>query len=124
MDNENEMKTIVLGASLNESRYSNKAVKLLKHHGHEVIPVGKDKGAIDDITIRSEWPSQEKPDTITLYINPELQKNYYNDILHSGARRIIFNPGTENPELEKLAQEKNIQTEEACTLVLLNTNQF
>ena len=121
---EKEMKTLVLGASLNESRYSHKAVKLLKQYGHEVIAVGRDKGEISGVTILNSFPKHEVIDTITLYLNPSLQKAYYPSILDAKPRRIIFNPGTENSELAEQAMQQGINFEEACTLVLLNTNQY
>jgi predicted CoA-binding protein len=121
---EKEMKTLVLGASLNEARYSYKAVKLLKQYGHEVIAVGRDKGEISGVTILNAFPEKETIDTITLYLNTHLQKAYYQSILDAKPRRIIFNPGTENSELAEQAVQQGIECEEACTLVLLNTNQY
>jgi len=118
------MKTLVLGASLNESRYSNKAIRLLKQYGHEVIAVGRDKGVVAEIHIQNSFPENTHIDTITLYLNPGLQKAYYEDIWNARPRRIIFNPGTENQELKEQALQKGILCEDACTLVLLNTNQY
>ncbi|MBK7149426.1 MAG: CoA-binding protein [Bacteroidetes bacterium] len=118
------MKTLVLGASLNESRYSNKAIRLLKQYGHEVIAVGRDKGNVAAVSIQNRFPENALIDTITLYLNPGLQKAYYEDIWNTRPRRIIFNPGTENPELREQAVQRGILCEEACTLVLLNTNQY
>lgn len=118
------MKTLVLGASLNESRYSNKAIKLLKQYGHEVLAVGRDKGEVSGVPISNCFPEQTIIDTVTLYLNTSLQKNYYQNILNAKPRRVIFNPGTENPELTALAEQNGIICEEACTLVLLNTNQY
>jgi len=118
------MKTLVLGASTDSSRYANKAIRLLRAHNHDVVAVGKDEGSVADINIIHEIPAGEKVDTLTLYLNPERQKLYYQKILELKPRRIIFNPGTENTELEKLAAENGISTEEACTLVLLNTGQY
>ena len=118
------MTTLVLGASENASRYSNKAVKLLRAYKHEVIAVGREQGNIDGVEIQTSLPVNRPIDTVTLYINPIHQKEYYQKILALKPRRIIFNPGTENDEFEKLAQQNGIFTEEACTLVLLNTNQY
>lgn len=118
------MTTLVLGASEDISRYSNKAVRLLRTYNHDVLAIGKQKGTIGDVTIETAFPLSEKIDTITLYLNPIHQSIYYQDIISSKPRRIIFNPGAENNELKKLAEANNIQTEEACTLVLLNTNQY
>ncbi len=118
------MKTLVLGASTNPSRYSFKAIKLLRAYKHEVLAVGRDTGNVDDVTILSSFPENEKIDTVTMYLNPLHQKNYYEKIIAIKPRRIIFNPGAENDELEKLAEQNGIKTEEACTLVLLNTGQY
>lgn len=118
------MKTLVLGASTDPLRYANKAIKLLRAHQHEVVAVGKDEGSVEDVNIIHGFPGDEKIDTVTLYLNPVRQRSYYQEIMRLKPRRIIFNPGTENTELEKLAAENGIATEEACTLVLLNTGQY
>ena len=118
------MKTLVLGASLNSSRYSNKAVKLLRAYKHEVLAIGRDEGNIDDVKIVHAFSADDKIDTVTVYLNQEDQKIYYEKIVAAKPRRIIFNPGAENDELEKLARENGISTETACTLVLLNTGQY
>lgn len=117
-------KTVVLGASPNPARYSNLATGRLAAHGHTVIPIGKRKGQINDIDIVNETVSIEDVDTVTLYLNAQNQKQYYDYILSLHPRRIIFNPGAENEELAKLALENNIQPMQACTLVLLSTNQY
>jgi hypothetical protein len=117
-------KTLVLGASPNPDRYANRAVKKLKMYGHEVIAVGRKPAGIDDTQILQKIPREENIDTITVYLNAENQKQYYTDIISLHPHRIIFNPGAENPELEELAQKNNIETMEACTLVLLSTGQF
>ncbi len=118
------MKTLVLGASLNPSRYSNRAVKLLRVYQHEVIAVGRDEGSIDEVKIKHSFTVDDKIDTVTVYLSQEHQKQYYEKIVAAKPRRIIFNPGAENSELEKIAQANGILSEEACTLVLLNTNQY
>ena len=118
------MKTLILGASTNLSRYSNKAIKLLRAYKHEVIAVGRDTGTVADVTIQSSFPENEKIDTVTMYLSPVHQQGYYEKIIAVKPRRIIFNPGAENRELEKLAEQNGIKTEEACTLVLLNTGQY
>ena len=118
------MKTLVLGASTDSSRYANRAIKLLRAHNHDVVAVGLDEGNVAGVDIIHDIPGEEKIDTVTLYLNPKRQTAYYNKILNLKPRRIIFNPGTENSELEKLAAENGIKTEEACTLVLLNTGQY
>jgi len=117
-------KTVVLGASDNPERYSNLAIKKLRAHGHPVIAIGKRKTAVEDVPVQQEAPSAAGVDTITLYLNPNNQKAYYDYILSLHPKRIIFNPGAENEELKKLAKEKKIDVMEACTLVLLTTGQF
>ena len=117
------MKTLVLGASTNPSRYSYKAIRLLRSYKHEVLAVGLNGGRVDDVEISSQWPT-EHFDTLTMYLSAPHQKDYYPLILNAKPRRIIFNPGAENDELKKLAEQNGIKTEEACTLVLLNTGQY
>ncbi len=117
-------KTLVIGASLNPSRYSHRAIENLRKHGHEVIAVGRDSGRVADVDLQKDLPRDLGIDTVTLYLNPERQKEYYDAILKLQPQRIIFNPGTENPEFEAMAEAKGIATEEACTLVLLSTHQY
>lgn len=117
-------KTIVLGASQNPSRYSNMAVQRLSSHKHPVVAIGRREGQIGDTNIITGTPKEEGVDTVTLYLNPTNQKPYYDYILSLKPKRIIFNPGAENYELEKLAEQNGIQPMEACTLVLLSTGQF
>lgn len=117
-------KTVVLGASPNPSRYSYLAVNKLSAHGHPVVAVGRKTGTINNTTIATAPPPETDVDTVTLYLNAQNQKQYYEYILSLKPRRIIFNPGAENPELEALAEENAIQPLEACTLVLLSTNQY
>ncbi len=117
-------KTVVLGASLNPSRYSYLAVNRLLAHGHEVIPIGKRQGKINGTDIITESLSIENVDTVTLYLNAQNQRQYYDYILNLHPTRIIFNPGAENQELAALARKNKILPMEACTLVLLSTNQY
>lgn len=117
--------TLVLGASTNPERYSNIATLRLLKHNYTVFPVGLRSGKIAHLDILTDKPKLKDVDTVTLYIGPKNQPQYYDYILNTICpKRIIFNPGTENPELEKLAQDLNIETEEACTLVLLATNSY
>ncbi|MCG9911116.1 MAG: CoA-binding protein [Flavobacteriales bacterium] len=118
-------KTLIAGASNNPSRYSYKAAHMLKSEGIDFIPVGLKRGEVAGQPILNKWPDTvEKLDTITLYIGPDLQPPLYDNILKLQPRRIIFNPGTENEELVQLARAKGIETEYACTLVLLSTGQY
>jgi uncharacterized protein len=117
-------KTLVLGASDNPSRYSYLAVQRLRNHGHPVVAIGRKATVVADVNVTTEKTAFEDIDTVTLYLNPLHQQDYYDYILSLHPRRIIFNPGTENEELEQLAGRNNIATIEACTLVMLSTNQY
>lgn len=117
-------KTVVLGASDNPDRYSFLAVEKLRRYGHPVVAIGKKTGHIADTGIITGQPAEADVDTVTLYLNPALQRQYYDYILSLKPRRIIFNPGTENPELRQLAEENQIKPLEACTLVMLGTGQY
>ncbi len=117
-------KTLVLGATPKPNRYAYIATEMLVDYGHTVLPFGIKKGNIGNLTILNEWPEDEDIDTITLYINPTIQQDFYERILALRPKRIIFNPGTENQELVELAKMNNIIAQEACTLVLLRTNQY
>lgn len=117
-------KTLVLGASEKPERYSNLAIRKLQSHGHEVVAIGTREGKVQDVNITKERQEISGLDTVTLYLNPDNQKAYYDYILSQHPQRIIFNPGAENPELTSLANEKGILTENACTLVLLSTGQY
>jgi predicted CoA-binding protein len=117
-------KTVVLGASENPARYSFEAVTRLRKFGHEVVAVGRKAAVVAGVQIETEPPAVNAVDTVTLYLNPTAQKAYYDYILSLHPKRIIFNPGTENDELEELAKINGIATIEACTLVMLNTGQY
>jgi uncharacterized protein len=116
--------TLVLGASANPSRYSNLAINSLRRYNHPVVAIGKRSGIVGDTPVEIIPRDIEGLDTITLYLNPGNQRQYYDYIMKLKPRRIIFNPGTENDELAKMAQDKGIQPLEACTLVLLSTGQY
>jgi predicted CoA-binding protein len=116
--------TLVLGASPNPDRYSFLATKFLHEKKYQVYPFGIKKGKIGELTILNEWPVSGTIDTVTLYVGPAGQVEYYDAILALLPRRIIFNPGTENPDLQALATSKGIDTIEACTLVMLKTGQY
>jgi predicted CoA-binding protein len=116
--------TLVIGASQKPDRYSCKAVQLLRSYGHEVIAYGNRAGNIGDVEIFTDWNPDWSPVTITLYINPKIQEQFMDRIIALHPRRVIFNPGTENPEFQKLLRQNSIEVEEACTLVLLSTGQY
>ncbi len=117
-------KTLVLGASPNPRRYAYLAAEDLLSNGHEIVMVGRRAGEIRGIQIETDFPIYNDIDTITLYVGPSNQNDLYDYILKINPKRIIFNPGTENSELRKLATEKGIETEYACTLVLLSLDSY
>lgn len=117
-------KTLVLGASDNPSRYSYLAINALQSKGHDVAAIGKRPGTVGEVKIETTVKDIDNVDTVTLYLNPSHQKQYYNYILSLHPKRIIFNPGAENEELFSMAKEKGILPKEACTLVLLSTGQY
>lgn len=118
------MKTLVLGASEREDRYANKAVRKLVEHNHEVVAVGRSAGRIGDVPIETGQPVFADVDTVTLYIGPRFHSDISDYVLKLKPRRVIFNPGTENPEFQQLLESKGIAAVEACTLVLLSTGQY
>jgi len=117
-------KTLVIGASLKQERYSYLAINKLVSHGFRVVALGIKTGIVAGIKIDTKLKLYENIHTVTLYINPSIQKMYYNFILELKPERVIFNPGTENPEFYKILEKNNIQYDVACTLVLLSTNQY
>lgn len=117
-------KTLVLGASPDPSRYSYLAIMKLREKDHDVVAIGKRNGKVSDVKIDTKEKVIENLDTVTLYLNANNQKEYYNYIFSLKPQQIIFNPGAENKELVSLAEKKGIQAREACTLVLLSTGQY
>lgn len=117
-------KTLVIGASDNPARYSYLVVQQLVRHGHPVVALGKRAGQVAGVSIITGRPEDEDIDTVTLYLNPANQEAYYDYILSLHPVRLLFNPGTENDVLAKMAEARGIQSVEACTLVLLGTNQY
>ncbi len=117
-------KTLVLGASENPARYSNMAIKKLIARQQPVVAIGKKKGLVSGIQIETTQKPFTGIDTVTIYLNPLHQKEYYQYIISLQPKRIIFNPGAENDELFDLAVQHHIKPLEACTLVLLNTGQY
>ncbi len=118
------MKTLVIGASTNPERYSFKAINSLLNHNHSVVAIGQKIGEVSGVKIQTKQIPLKNIDTVTLYVNPKNQRDYYNYILQLQPKRVIFNPGTENPEFYQLLKANSIKVEEACTLVLLATNQY
>lgn len=117
-------KTLVIGASLKRERYSNLAINKLVNNGIEVLAIGSQQGEVSGVTIQTEMTVFDDINTLTLYLNPIAQKPYYNYIINIKPQRVIFNPGTENPELFDILNQNNIYFELSCTLTLLATNQY
>lgn len=117
-------KTLVLGASLKPERYSYLAIRNLRKHGIEVVAIGSRKGKVEDVEIQTEPLIVSDIHTVTLYLGPKNQLPYYDYIINLKPKRLIFNPGTENPELEKLARLNGIDVVEGCTLVMLSNGTY
>jgi len=125
MTDTKQQRVVVVGASPKAKRYSNRAVRLLLQHGHEVVPVNPGVSMIEDLKVIPRVADVTgHVDVLTLYVTAQISSSLEDDIIQMNPGRIIFNPGTENPDLRTALEAKGIQTEEACTLVLLNTNQF
>ena len=120
----NMKRTLIIGASSNPERYAYKAAERLLAHGHEIKLLGLRPDVIFGQTIDTERKQYEQLDTVTLYVGPKNQPGYYDYIVSLKPNRVIFNPGTENPEFEIILKKNGIAYEEACTLVLLGTNQY
>ena len=117
-------RTLVLGVSLNPNKYSNLAVQKLVNYNIETVAFGLKSGEVSGVVVNTELMDFKDIHTVTLYLNPKNQQEYYDYIVSLKPKRVIFNPGTENPELYKILKENDIMFEEACTLVLLSTNQY
>lgn len=117
-------KTLVLGATTKPDRYAYKAINALVQKGHTVLAIGQNTGEVAGVKIYTKAIPVKNIDTVTLYLNPSRQLDYYNYIIEAQPKRVVFNPGTENPELYQLLELNNIKAEVACTLVLLATNQY
>ncbi|WP_304143231.1 MULTISPECIES: CoA-binding protein [Mesoflavibacter] len=117
-------KTLVLGASLNPVRYSNTAINKLVANNIPTVAFGLREGEVAGVKIDTDLKMYTDLDTVTLYLNPTRQKEYYDYIVSLNPNRVIFNPGTENPEFYKILDKNNIVYEVACTLVLLSINQY
>jgi predicted CoA-binding protein len=117
-------KTLVLGATPNPDRYAYLAANRLARHGHEIVNVGIKTGTVAGVPIEKPETIHPDIDTITLYVGPRNQPSLYNYILETKPKRVVFNPGTENEELESQLRQHGIEPVEACTLVLLSTGQY
>ena len=119
-------KTVIIGATPNPSRYAFLAAQNLKLRKHEFVPIGIKKGEVQGEPIQqiTDKPAIKDVDTITMYVGPQRQPPWYDYLLSLKPKRIIFNPGSENPEFTRLAESKGVEVVEACTLVMLRTNQY
>jgi len=117
-------KTLVLGATTKQDRYAYRAINMLVQKGHAVLAIGQNTGEVAGVKIQTKAIPVKNIDTVTLYLNPTRQRDYYNYIIEAQPKRVVFNPGTENPELYQLLELNDIKAEVACTLVLLATNQY
>jgi histidine triad (HIT) family protein len=117
-------KTLVFGASVNPERFSNKAIKMLKNHGHSIVAIGGRENEVDGTKILTGHPPLQGIDTITMYMGEDRQSEHETYLLSLNPRRIIFNPGAENRSFASKAKEIGIEVEEACTLVMLQTGQY
>lgn len=118
------MKTLIIGASNNPERYSYKAAERLLAHNHPIELLGLRPDIVLNHQINTERKQFQAIDTVTLYVGPQHQPDYYSYVVSLKPRRVIFNPGTENEEFMQILQQNDIKTEVACTLVLLATGQY
>jgi uncharacterized protein len=117
-------KTLIIGASTNPERYANKAAKRLVQHGHEIVQIGLKNGEVAGQIIQTGKPELTDIDTVTLYIGPHNQPDWYNYVVNLKPKRVIFNPGAENPEFELLLKKNGIEPVQACTLVMLSIGNY
>jgi uncharacterized protein len=117
--------TMILGASSKPDRYANKAQQLLKEHGHTTLPVNPAETEIlGDPVIKNLSDYQGELDTVTVYLRPERLQPLVDELIAMKPKRVIFNPGTENSQLQSRIAAAGIEVEEACTLVLLRSGQY
>lgn len=117
-------KTLIIGASSNQERFSYLAAERLLAHGHEIELIGKRPEVVFGKTIDTEKKPYNDIDTVTLYLSEKFQPEYYEYVISLKPARVIFNPGTENPEFEEILKENNIDVVENCTLILLRTGRY
>lgn len=114
----------MLGATTKPDRYAYMAINSLAGKGHPVVAIGQQTGEVAGVKIQTKMVPLKNIDTVTLYLNPQRQREYYNYIIEAKPKRVVFNPGTENPELYQLLKSNSIEVEVGCTLVMLATNQY
>ncbi len=116
--------TLIIGATPNKERYAYKAAERLTNAGHQIFLCGIKRGTVCGKQITNDWEKFMNIDTVTLYVGPGRQKEYIDKIISIKPKRVIFNPGTENPEFQTKLSKAGIQYEESCTLVLLSLNKY
>ena len=124
MESMQSERVLVLGASDNPERYSHKAIIMLQQHGYTPVLVHPRIECINGIPVHHSLAEVQDIDILTVYVNPQLSDKMKDEILNLGAKRVIFNPGTENESLKEELIKKGVEVEYACTLVLLSTGQF
>jgi predicted CoA-binding protein len=119
-----QKRTAVFGASIKPERYSNRAINMLREYGHPVEAIGLREGRVADVDIQTGLPELKDIHTVTMYLGPQNQDPYYDYIIGLNPRRVIFNPGTENPAFAEKLREKGIDVVESCTLIMLGSGAF
>lgn len=117
-------RTLVVGASEKQERYSNKAIRMLTERDIPVVAHGNRAGNVEGIPILTDFSTITDIHTVTLYLSAKNQEAFYEPIIALAPKRVIFNPGTANPVFENLLVEQGIAVEHACTLVLLSTGMY
>lgn len=115
---------MIIGATPDPTRYAYMAAQRLTTHGHPIVNIGIKKGEVAGVAIHKAGEIEPDIHTVTMYVGPAHQPEYYDYIIQTKPARVIFNPGTENPEFESLLKSHAIEPVEACTLVLLSTGQY
>jgi uncharacterized protein len=117
-------KTLVIGASENPERYAYKAIHKLINYGHETLAIGLRKGETAGVKFHTKQENFENIDSVTLYVSAKNQESYKNYLIDLKPKRVIFNPGTENPEFYTVLEKSGIEVTEACTLVMLSIGNY
>jgi predicted CoA-binding protein len=115
---------VVLGASPNPERYSNKAVRRLISNNYQVVAIGKRKGFIGDVPIITEQPELNDVHTVLIYLAPYHQGEIFDYVISLRPKRVIFNPGTESPEFEEWLNSYDIKTVRDCSLLMMAGGRF
>ncbi|MPR32566.1 CoA-binding protein [Salmonirosea aquatica] len=122
--NQSTGKTLIIGATPNPGRYAFAAAHRLTQRGHSIVQIGLRQGEVAGVPITTQKENYTDIDTVTLYVGPRNQPEYYDYVISLRPRRVIFNPGTENTEFENRLLKEGIEPLEACTLVMLATGQY